>query len=54
MHVHVTPVDDLIEHDIEHREDCVCGPRVQLHETPHGDGWVYVHHSLDRREFKEA
>lgn len=52
-HIHCTPVGDLIEHDTDHQEDCVCGPRVDRHETPYGDVWVYVHHSLDRREEQE-
>lgn len=53
MHAHVVPVGDLIEHDTEHFEDCVCGPRVQRVDAPLGDGWLYIHHSLDRREERE-
>jgi hypothetical protein len=53
MHLHVVPVGDLIEHDTEHQEGCVCGPDVELNETRAGDGWIYVHHSLDQRELSE-
>ncbi len=54
MHLHAVPIGDLIEHDCEHQEACVCGPRVELHDTEQGDAWLYVHHSLDRREVREA
>jgi hypothetical protein len=40
----VTPVGDLIEHDLS--DDCVCGPDVNFVEG----GTVVVHHSLDGRE----
>lgn len=53
-HVHVTPSSDLIEHDTEHQEACPCGPTVE--PVARGDGsfgWLYVHHSLDGREFTE-
>lgn len=47
---HVTPVDDLIEHDTHH-DDCACGPTVERVECGDGsDGWLYIHHSLDGRE----
>lgn len=53
-HVHVTPLGDLIEHDTEHREDCPCGPVVEPVERADGSfGWLYVHHALDGREFRE-
>jgi len=42
--------------DIEHiaSEDCVCGPRVEPVELDDGSiAWVYVHHTLDGREFNE-
>lgn len=51
--IHVWPVDDLIEHDLD-GEDCVCWPRLALVETPGGDVWQVVHASLDGRESKEA
>ena len=41
---HVTPVEDLCEHDL-HDFRCVCGPRVEYVE----DGWVVVHQALDGR-----
>jgi hypothetical protein len=44
MEYHVTPVDDLVDH--EENEDCVCGPDAEL--VP--GSVVYVHHSLDNRE----
>lgn len=48
---HVVPNGDLIEHATN--GDCPCGPTPQLVDTPNGDGWVYVHHSLDGREAHE-
>jgi hypothetical protein len=50
--VHVSPVGDLIEHDLE-SDDCVCGPDFELVHGDAGDGWVVKHHSLDGRELKE-
>lgn len=51
--VHVTPIDDLIEH--EESEDCVCVPRTTLIHCDDGsDGWVITHHSLDGRELAEV
>lgn len=57
--VHVHPLEDLIEHDIEPGTDCVCVPRVELVEkSPHDedapDAWMHVHHSLDGREATET
>lgn len=47
--VHVTPVDDLIDHPAD--DDCVCGPTGQRVEGVDGEiGWIMVHHSLDGRE----
>lgn len=45
--VHVVPVDDLKEHDIE--PTCWCRPLVQheQHRT------LYIHNALDRREMYE-
>lgn len=43
---HVIPVDDLREH-VE-RSDCWCEPTID--DEVHN---MYVHHSLDRREFYE-
>lgn len=47
--VHVTPVNDLIDH-VEVDDECVCGPTVEHVPSVDGDGWLYVHHSLDGRE----
>lgn len=49
-HVHVTPVDDLIEHDVTDDGDCVCGPEVEPIPRDDGSfGWSIVHHPLDSR-----
>lgn len=50
--VHTLPVRDLIEHDTS--DDCWCGPTCE--PVPRDDGsmgWLYMHHSLDGREFRE-
>ena len=48
--VHVYPDSDLIEHDTDHGEACICGPRVEAVFRDDGsNGWVIVHHSLDGR-----
>ncbi len=52
LHVHVRPVNDLVQHPFS--EDCVCGPAVEA--VPRDDGsmaWLYTHHSLDGREALE-
>ena len=52
--VHVYPVGDLIDHDID-GGDCPCGPRIEAVKRDDGSyGWVLVHHSLDNRESREA
>ena len=56
---HVVPMDDLIEH--ENSRLCVCGPTevvapiyVEVGPTVEEGGCVvWVHHSLDGREFSE-
>lgn len=53
MSWHVYPENDLTEHDTENEDACICGPTPRLVDTPEGDGWIYVHHSLDGREAKE-
>lgn len=54
-HVHCYPVNDLIEHDVEHQGDCVCGPASEPVLREDGScGWMYTHHSLDGRELREA
>jgi len=50
--VHTYPCNDVIEHDIN--PDCICGPDVTRVTRDDGsDGWFYVHHALDGREFRE-
>lgn len=52
--VHVYPLGDLVEHDTEHGEACVCGPTQRPVKRDDGSvGWVIVHHSLDGRELRE-
>lgn len=51
--MHVYPVDDLIEHELD-GDDCPCGPRTDPVKRDDGSvGWVIVHHSLDGREHLE-
>jgi hypothetical protein len=52
--VHIWPVADVIEHDLE-SEDCVCGPIQVPVKRPDGSvGWLLRHHSLDGREQSEV
>lgn len=47
----VHPVDDLIEHDVDGGDACVCGPTVEPVPRLDGSvGWLYLHHALDNRE----
>lgn len=48
--IHVLPLDDLIEHDSDHSDECICGPDTTYVE---GGGKVITHHSLDGRELHE-
>ncbi|WP_157075470.1 hypothetical protein [Nesterenkonia jeotgali] len=49
--LHVVPLGDLIAHDIStDQADCICGPSVVCHQSPHGDNWQIIHVSLDERE----
>lgn len=51
--LHVYPLNDLIEHEID--RDCICGPEcVPMKHDDGGIEYVYVHHSLDNREAKEG
>ena len=54
--LHVTPTNDLIEHDTSRDGDsCICGPRVEPVKTDSGSvNWLITHHSLDGREFQEV
>ena len=49
--VHVVPHDDLIRHTMA--DDCLCGPSAEHLANDDGDGWLFVHHSLDGRELDE-
>lgn len=50
--LHVVPVGDLIEHDLD--ELCVCGPTPGPQDRCFGGmSWVFTHHSLDGRERHE-
>ncbi len=52
--LHVVPVNDLIDHDVNTRGECVCVPNVEI--VMHANGKevsMYTHSSLDGRELKE-
>ena len=48
--VHTYPVNDLIEHDRENLDACICGPDIEYLE---GGAKLVKHHSLDGREVEE-
>jgi len=51
--VHVTPINDLIDHDLN--DECPCGPTAEPVAADDGSiGWLHTHHSLDGRELREA
>ena len=50
--VHVYPVNDLIEHELD-GEACACGPVLEYVDGEEEDGWVVTHASLDGRETRE-
>ena len=53
-HVHVMPINDLVEHEWDDNGDCPCGPEVQPVERDDGSiGWVYIHSALDGRDLGE-
>ena len=53
-HVHVIPIDDLIEHEQNNDGDCPCGPEVQPAEREDSSiGWLYLHNALDGRDLEE-
>lgn len=53
-HVHVMPIDDLIEHECDEEGDCHCGPEVRPVEREDGSiAWLYVHNALDGRDLEE-
>jgi hypothetical protein len=50
--VHVMPVGDVIEHELD--EHCFCGPTFTPIDCEDGSiNWVYTHHSADGREHSE-
>jgi hypothetical protein len=50
--VHVTPVNDGIEHELT--DDCACSPKsLPITRDDGSCGWVVMHHSLDGREAQE-
>lgn len=54
--LHVSPMNDVIEHDMSTcHPDCVCGPRVEpvTRRVDGSLGWMIIHHSLDGREKTE-
>lgn len=53
--VHVSPLNDLIEHDTSGSGECVCVPQVEPVGRENGSvGWQVIHHSLDGRELSDA
>jgi len=47
--VHTHPLGDVIGHELDSLDGCICGPDV---EFLHGARSI-VHHALDRREHSE-
>ena len=53
-HIHVEPINDLIEHINDENGDCPCGPEIRPVEREDGSiNWLFFHHSLDNREAHE-
>lgn len=53
-HIHVEPINDLIEHINDEDGDCPCGPTIKPVQAEDGSiAWLYLHHSLDNREANE-
>lgn len=56
MTVHVHPVNDLVEHDIE-GDECLCGATWEFIDPDTGEAHgepLVIHHSLDGREHQEG
>lgn len=50
--VHVMPLNDLNPHMKD--PDCTCDPQLEPVKRDNGSyGWLYSHHSYDRREERE-
>lgn len=53
-YVHVMPIDDLVEHELDDDGECPCGPEVQPVEREDGSiAWLYLHNALDGRDLEE-
>lgn len=53
-HIHVTPINHLIEHEKNNEGDCPCGAEVQPVEREDGSiAWLYSHNALDGRDLEE-
>lgn len=48
--LHTYPVADIVDHDTENFDECICGPDVVFFDN--GNKQV-IHHSLDGREHDE-
>lgn len=48
--MHVIPLDDAFDHEVDEAGDCVCGPDAVRDPATeqHQDRWRYDHHRLDR------
>ena len=46
---HVYPVADVIGHNTDNFDECICGPDVEYVDG----GTLLVHHALDGREHRE-
>jgi hypothetical protein len=55
VEAHVFPVDDLIDHDLDSDDGCVCGPdQIPVKREDGSMAWIASHHSLDGREQQET
>lgn len=53
-YIHVTPINDLVEHECDDDGECPCGLDVQPIEREDGTiAWVYLHNALDGRDLEE-
>lgn len=48
---HVTPTNDVFEHDTEHQGMCWCNPKIEKQEN---GNYVVTHNSMDGREYQEV
>lgn len=57
MTLHVYPVADVIEHNTEQSNDCLCSPKMQFYDPETGKVYaepLVIHNSFDGREHLEA